>query len=265
MDRSDLIRYLSNDEYRVKANILFGNLQESYDLLKQHKPSLGNFGEFILRDFLNTILPNNVGVAQGFVQGTDGSVSSQCDIIIYKKTTDAIVKTFGDIHVISSKDVLSTIEVKTRIQRKTFRSSVEAFEELANMGCYNNYIFVYNAISPQALCSYFYPPIIDVGGLGNKGDGIYDHGDQYHLPIAICNLQSNYYLCQDYVINERDEFGYTAYQLKDDNGEMSCLQMFIGEIINSCCSNDKSTDNEVLANINFDDLSILYSKGLWQL
>ena len=61
------------------------------------------------------------------------------------------------------------------------------------------------------------------------------------------------------------EFGYTAYQLKDDNGEMSCLQMFIGEIINSCCSNDKSTDNEVLANINFDDLRILYSKGLWQL
>lgn len=265
MHRSDLIKYLNNDEYRIKARILFGNLLESYEFLKQHKPSLGNFGEHILRDFLNTILPNEIGVTQGFVQGMDGVFSSQCDIIIYKKTSDAIVKTFGDIHIISSKDVLSTIEVKTRIQSKTFRSSIKAFEELANMGCCKNYIFVYNTISPQALCSYFYPPIIDVGGLGNKGDGMYDHGDLYRLPVAICNLQSNYYLCQDYVINERDEFGYTAYQLKDDNGEISCLQMFIGEIINSCHSNDKSTDKEVPANISFDDLSILYSKGLWQL
>lgn len=265
MDRSDLIKYLSNDEYRLKAKILFSNLLESYEFLKQHKPSLGNFGEYILREFLNRILPNEIGVTQGFVQGMNGGFSSQCDIIIYKKTSDAIVKTFGDINIISSKDVLSTIEVKTRIQRKTFRSSVETFTELAKMGCYNNFIFIYKAISPQALCSYFYPKINDEEDSDIKGNEIYDHGDQYHLPIAICNLQSNYYLCQDYVINERDEFGYTAYQLKDDNGDMSCLQMFIGEIINSCCSNDKSTDNEVLANINFDDLRILYSKGLWQL
>ena len=265
MDRSDLIKYLNNEAYRVNARILFGYLLESYNFLKQHKPSLGNFGEYILRDFLKTILPHDIGVTQGFVQGMDGDFSSQCDIIIYKKTSEAIVKTFGDIHIISNQSVLLTIEVKTRIQRKTFRLSVKAFKKLAKMGCRNNYIFVYNAISPEALCSYFYPKINDEEDSDIKGNEIYDHGDQYHLPIAICNLQSNYYLCQDYVINERDEFGYTAYQLKDDNGEMSCLQMFIGEIINSCCSNDKSTDNEVLANINFDDLRILYSKGLWQL
>lgn len=264
MDRSDLIEYLNNDEYRVKARILFGNLLESYEFLKQHKPSLGNFVEHILRDFLNTILPHDIGVTQGFVQGMDGVFSSQCDIIIYKKATDAIVKTFGDIHIISSKDVLSTIEVKTRIQRKTFRSSVKAFKKLANMGCCNNYIFVYNAISPQALCSYFHPTIIDAEDLSIKGNGMYDHGDQYRLPVAICNLQSNYYLRQDYDINERDEYGYIAYQLKDDVSEISCLQMFIGNVLNLCIS-DSTDENQVSGDINFKDLSILYSHGLWQL
>lgn len=264
MDRSDLVRYLSNDEYRIKAHILFGNLQESYDFLKQHKPSLGNFGEFILRDFLKTILPHNIGVTHGFVQGLDGDLSSQCDIIIYKKTKDSIVKTFGDIHIISSKHVLSTIEVKTRIQRKTFRTSIKAFKKLSNIGCYNNYIFVYNAISPQALCSYLYPKINDGESLDIKSNGMYDHGDQYRLPVAICNLQSNYFLCQDYVINERDEYGYIAYQLKDDVDEISCLQMFIGTIIN-LFHLDNTDKNDDSGDIDFKDLSILYAHGLWQL
>lgn len=264
MERSDLVKYLSNDEYRVKAHFLFGNLQESYEFLKQHKPSLGNFGEYILRDFLKTILPHNIGVTQGFVQGIDGDLSSQCDIIIYKKTKDSIVKTFGDIHIILSKHVLSTIEVKTRIQRKTFRASIKAFEKLSNIGCCNNYIFVYNAISPQALCSYFYPMINNGESLGIKGNGMYDHGDQYRLPVAICNLQSNYFLCQDYVINERDEYGYIAYQLKDDVDEISCLQMFIGTLIN-LFHTDNTDKNDDYGDIDFKDLSILYAHGLWQL
>ncbi len=131
MNKSNLVKYLHNEEYRINAQNLFDKLLEAYAFLNIHKPSLGNFGEHILRDFLKTVLPNNIDVTQGFVQGKDGSRSSQCDIIIYKKTTDAIIKTFGDIHIISSKDVLSTIEVKTRIQRKTFRLSVKAFNKLA--------------------------------------------------------------------------------------------------------------------------------------
>lgn len=123
MDKSTLFKYLNNEEYRIKAQILFDNLLKAHEFLKQHKPSLGNFGEYILRDFLKAVLPDNIGVTQGFVQGRNGSLSSQCDIIIYKGIDD-IIKSFGDVHIISSKNVLSTIEVKTRIQRKTFESSL---------------------------------------------------------------------------------------------------------------------------------------------
>lgn len=159
MNRRNLVKYLHNEEYRINAQNLFDKLSEAYAFLNIHKPSLGNFGEHILRDFLKTVLPNNIGVTQGFVQGKDGSMSSQCDIIIYMKNIDAIIKSFGDIYIISNKNVLSTIEVKTRIQRKTFESSIKAFKKLAKMGCYNNNIFIYNTISPQALCSYLYPTI----------------------------------------------------------------------------------------------------------
>lgn len=265
MNRSNLVKYLHNEEYRINAQNLFDKLSEAYAFLNIHKPSLGNFGEHILRDFLKTVLPNNIGVTQGFVQGKDGSMSSQCDIIIYMKNIDAIIKSFGDIYIISNKNVLSTIEVKTRIQRKTFESSIKAFKKLAKMGCYNNNIFIYNTISPQALCSYLYPTNSNVDGfISTESNGLYDHGDQYYLPMAICNLQSNYYLCQGYVINECDEFGYVAYQLKDDVGAISCLQMFIGTIINLCHSDDIDKDEDS-GDMNIRDLSILYSHGLWQL
>lgn len=259
---SNLLKYLSNDQYRKNAHILFDKLLDAYGFLKKHKPSLGNFGEYILRDFLKKLLPDNVGITQGFVQGENGCLSPQCDIIIYKKTASGIIKSFGDIQIISYKNILSIIEVKTRIQRKTFESSLEAFKKLEEMGCSNNYIFIYNPISPQTLCSYFYPKNNDIESY-NIGDyDIYDHGDQYYLPTAICDLKSNYFLRQDYIINERDEFGYVAYQLKDEVGEISCLQMFIGTIMNLCKSD---TEEEEEVDISFNELNILYSHRLWQL
>ncbi len=265
MDKNKLLDIINNTEYRIKAQILYDNLHESYEYLKQHKLSLGNFGEYILRDFLKKVLPNDVDITQGFVQGKDGELSSQCDIIVYIKDTKAIVKSFGDIHIIMNTFVLSVIEVKTRIQRKTFASTLKAFEKLAKFGCCDNYIFIYNAISPQTLCSYFYPANKNCEDFIIGGNGIYDHGDQYYLPVAICNLQSNYCLCQDYVVDNCDEFGFVAYQLKDNTDEISCLQMFIGSIINRCRLYTKDTYQEDVTNISFNNLSILYSHGLWRL
>lgn len=264
MDRNDLVKYLYNTEYRIKARDLFDKLSEVYTFRLKHKPSIGNFGEHILLNFLKTILPDNVGVSQGFIQGKDGCLSPQCDIIIYKKSKATIVKSFGDIYIVSNEYVLSIIEVKTRIQRKTFESTLAAFNKLAQMGCCNNYIFIYNRISPRTLCSYLYPQNNNKDSFSIRTKGLYDHGDQYRLPVAICNLQSNYFLCQDYVINERDEYGYIAYQLKDDVDEISCLQMFIGTIIN-LFHLDNTDKNDDSGDIDFKDLSILYSHGLWQL
>lgn len=265
MGKGQYIKYLNNDIYRIKAQELFDKIQEAYAYIKKHKPSLGKFGEYILRDFLKTILPKDIGVAQGFVQGNDRDMSFQCDIIIYKKTTNAIIKSFGDICIIDNECVLSTIEVKARIQRKTFESTLKAFKRLAKMGCYSNYVFIYNAISPQALCSYFKSRNEKSEQFILGESGKYDHGDQILLPQAICNLQSNYCLCQDYVINERDEFGYIAYQLKDDIKAISCLQMFIGTLLHKFDTGIADPFKDKFNIENFGDLDVLYSCGLWQL
>lgn len=265
MNENQIIGFLNNDDYRIKAQNLFNKLNESYEYIKQHKPSLGNFGEYILRDFLKKVLPKEVDVSQGFVQGKNNELSPQCDIIIYIKDREAILKSFGDIHIISSKYVLSIIEVKTRIQHKTFMSTLKAFEKLAKLGCSNNYIFIYNAISPQTLCSYFYPINKKCEDFIIGDNGKYDHGNQYYLPLAICNLQSNYYLCQDYIINESDQFGYLAYQLTDNNNVISSLQMFIGAIINICPINTKDSYKVDDLSLSFNNLSVLYSHSLWKL
>jgi len=260
-----LIKYLSNEDYRIKAETLFDNLSGAYRFLKKHKPSIGSFGEHILRDFFKMMLPKDIDVTQGFVLGNDDELSTQCDIIIYRKNADAIVKSFGDIHVIQNTFVLSIIEVKTRVQRKTFESTLKAFNKLAKIGCCNNYMFIYNTISPSTLCSYFYPTNKNTENNAIEYNVIYDHGDQSYLPIAICNLRSNYCLCQDYVINEYDMFGYVAYQLKDDVKEISCLQMFLGAVFNSFLPSISKTYEEESNNISFTDLKVLYSHGLWLL
>lgn len=53
--------------YRSKAECLLTQINEGREFLSHHKPSLGFWGEHLLRGFLRENLPNDVKVTQGFV------------------------------------------------------------------------------------------------------------------------------------------------------------------------------------------------------
>ena len=264
-----IAKYALNDFFRLKANELTLLLEEGQVFLSKHKPSIGFWGESILRNFLRESLPSKYNVTSGFVEHR-GQISHQCDIIIYDKSSYAPLAKYGDIEIISKESVAAIIEVKNSVKYDTFQKTLGDFEVLGQMGIQNKYVFIYSSIQPKTIESYFY-------SRAGSNDGIelivsdvnskYDNGDFQYLPTAIVSIRSNYILCQDLVVNDRDMFGYTAYRYTYPIGNevhtVSSIQLFLGMIMEDCAvSNDESTVEETYK-LDFDSLQIIHSFGLW--
>lgn len=275
--------------YRSKAECLLTQINDGREFLSHHKPSLGFWGEHLLRGFLRENLPNDVKVTQGFVTLDEDfdsirrklyfltnkkeddveyvfsdSISPQCDIILYRNN---VVKSFGEIDIVNAKDVVCVIEVKCSIGRKSFERTNEIFKRLQLMGVDKKYLFIYNSPLLGTLKSYFFPKqsaekqddfvVIDDTNM------IYDHGIEAYLPSAIIGVNQNYILCQDYVVDGRDQFGYIAYRLTKEKASLSCLQLFLSSLYQNI------EEGEVVSkkpfNMEFDGMTSDYSFGLYDL
>lgn len=275
--------------YRSKAECLLTQINDGREFLSHHKPSLGFWGEHLLRGFLRENLPNDVKVTQGFVTLDEDfdsirlklyfltnkkeddveyvfsdSISPQCDIILYRNN---VVKSFGEIDIVNAKDVVCVIEVKCSIGRKSFERTNEIFKRLQLMGVDKKYLFIYNSPLLGTLKSYFFPKqsaekqddfvVIDDTNM------IYDHGIEAYLPSGIIGVNQNYILCQDYVVDGRDQFGYIAYRLTKKKASLSCLQLFLSSLYQNI------EEGEVVSkkpfNMEFDGMTSDYSFGLYDL
>ena len=272
--------------YRSKAECLLTQINDGRDFLSHHKPSLGFWGEHLLRGFLRENLPNDVKVTQGFVTLDEdfdsirqklyylihkkednvervfsNSISPQCDIILYRNN---VVKSFGEIDIVNAKDVVCVIEVKCSINRKGFKDVLSNFKRLSAMGVQYKYIFIYNAPKYGTLTSYFYPKqdkmndevIVDDGA-----NALYDHGDEAYLPSAIIGVNRDYLLCQDLIIGEPDKFGYVAYRLTKEKANLSCLQLFLSSLFQVIEGEDDISKKPF--EMDFDDMIFDYSFGLY--
>ncbi len=83
-----------------------------YFIKDAHWGEDGRYKEIILSDFLKGVLPDNVGVGTGFVQNAAGKLTSQIDIIIYKKSAPCLFKK-GDFVILMPESILGIIEVKS--------------------------------------------------------------------------------------------------------------------------------------------------------
>lgn len=275
--------------YRSKAECLLTQINDGREFLSHHKPSLGFWGEHLLRGFLRENLPNDVKVTQGFVsldkdfdsirqklyfltnkKENDAeyvfsdSISSQCDIILYRNN---VVKSFGEIDIVNAKDVVCVIEVKCSIGRKSFDRTNEVFKRLQLMGVDKKYLFIYNSPLLDTLKSYFLPKQSaekqDAFVVIDGTNMIYDHGIEAYLPSAIIGVNQNYILCQDYVINGRDQFGYIAYRLTKEKTSLSCLQLFLSSLYQNI--EEGKVVSKKPFNMDFDDMICDYSFGLYDL
>lgn len=275
--------------YRSKAECLLTQINDGREFLSHHKPSLGFWGEHLLRGFLRENLPNDVKVTQGFVTLDEDfdsirqklyfltnkkendveyvfsdSISPQCDIILYRNN---VVKSFGEIDIVNAKDVVCVIEVKCSIGRKSFDRTNEVFKRLQLMGVDKKYLFIYNSPLLDTLKSYFLPKQSaekqDAFVVIDGTNMIYDHGIEAYLPSAIIGVNQNYILCQDYVIDGRDQFGYIAYRLTKEKASLSCLQLFLSSLYQNI--EEGKVVSKKPFNMDFDDMICDYSFGLYDL
>lgn len=271
MKKEELGVYANNESYRKNAEKLYAEISLARKVLSMHKPSIGYWGESILRDFLRHHLSSNVRVTSGFIFHKDNVDSEeikshQCDIIIYDVNYTPI-HSFGEIELIPSCAVIAVIEVKSSIKRKTFEKTLSDFDLLGQMGIRNKYVFVFSSPSPKTIKSYFFDNV-------NSEDGFlvadclnykYDHGSFETLPTAIVSLNSDFLLCQDYIEGNRDMYGYAAYTFTyPTKSTIASLQLFLGMIVNDCAANlqDSNYDDSEKC---FDKLKVLYEFGLWDL
>ena len=275
--------------YRSKAECLLTQINDGREFLSHHKPSLGFWGEHLLRGFLRENLPNDVKVTQGFVTLDEDfdsirlklyfltnkkeddveyvfsdSISPQCDIILYRNN---VVKSFGEIDIVNAKDVVCVIEVKCSIGRKSFDRTNEVFKRLQLMGVDKKYLFIYNSPLLDTLKSYFLPKQSaekqDAFVVIDGTNMIYDHGIEAYLPSAIIGVNQNYILCQDYVVDGRDQFGYIAYRLTKEKASLSCLQLFLSSLYQNI--EEGKVVSKKPFNMDFDDMICDYSFGLYDL
>jgi len=122
-------------------------IKQAKEFIKNHNPSLGAINEEILRKFLKDHLPKWVEVAQGFILSKDGTLSTQCDIIIYNSNFYAPLYRVNDLVIVPPESVIHVIEVKTKINQKMLHEQFPKFKTI-------------KTICPNADTSIFifYPP-----------------------------------------------------------------------------------------------------------
>ena len=84
-----------------------------------HPSEFGGFRESLIRELASNFLPEAFGVSQGFVISPEGSVSTQCDIIIYSRTHAPIIKTPENQRFFPIEAVVAVGEVKSVVRSST--------------------------------------------------------------------------------------------------------------------------------------------------
>lgn len=225
------------DRCRNQADLLIDEINNARHWMKNHKPSLGAYGEYILMEALKELLPNTYEICQGFVIGSKGCCSKQCDIIIYKQN-GFIIRSFGYTKFVKAESVIAVIEVKSSVTENTFHSSLKAFEQLNKLGVINTYLFVYDKLSGRSISKWFISyrstklSVCQDNFIAYDND-LYDWPDKEWLPNAIvsldgCSLYSSFIGTFD----NGDWFSYMTFNILDGSDkQVSSLQEFFQLIL----------------------------------
>ena len=215
------------DYFRLVSEELFIKLNQIKTFIKKHNPTIGILTEEILRNFLQQYIPKGVSVEQGFILNKNGTLSKQCDIIIYDSNLYAPFYRINDIVVVPSESVVSIIEVKTTVTKQIFHQVIGYFKSFTDVlqSTTGKHLFIYNAPSVDRLNEY-------VQSYKHPGDyQLFDHDTFYELPMTITGINNSFHLRRDYVVFERDAMGYLSYNYENEsNLDISSLELFYSNI-----------------------------------
>jgi hypothetical protein len=211
--------------YHLVSEVLLNRLEQIRHFIRKHNPTIGLLTETVVREFLKEHLPKKVSVEQGFIQGVNGEISKQCDVLIYDGHNYAPFYRINDVVIVPEAAVIAVIEVKTVMNQAIFGDTIKYFENIRNITLANTYLFMFNA-----------PTLHQVGDLflKYKHPGTFkkfDHDTFQLLPDEITGLSNSFHLKKSYVVIDRDAMGYDSWFFKNKEGtEISALQNFLTSI-----------------------------------
>ncbi len=100
--------------------------------LLEHGTLVGLTREFIIKRFLKTILPPIVRICTGKIVDSQGRKSKQIDIILYDARFPVFEMESG-IGMYPIEGVIATIEVKSTLNKSSFREALENAESVINL------------------------------------------------------------------------------------------------------------------------------------
>lgn len=228
------------DRYRKQARILIKKMIEARKLFAKHKPSIGYVGELLLRQVLKNLLPKGYEICQGFILNktiiNEDKLSSQCDIIIFRKQNGSVAYSIGELKVINASYVVAIIEVKSSLNKDSFLKTLEAFEKLQEIRVKQKFVFVFGKVSRRSLRRWFFQYRIPKNcndEFGVMDVELYDWSDIEWLPKSILSLESHNLFLLDHLQDENNDYvGYASYKITDKtNVEISCLQEFLANMM----------------------------------
>lgn len=102
-----------------------------------HPHSVGGGREKSAIDKLKDILPEGIGVGSGFVIDSNGSVSSQCDIILYEKNLALKFNSNDSANCYyNCESVIAVGEVKSDLTKKELLDSLAKMKKIKNLTRY---------------------------------------------------------------------------------------------------------------------------------
>lgn len=104
----------TNVQYQQSIGAEFFALKDRvrFFIENNHNGEDGRYKEIILMNYLRRIMPDNVAVGTGFVKNQSNELTSQIDIIVYKRN-DPRLFSEGDFVILMPESVLGIIEVKS--------------------------------------------------------------------------------------------------------------------------------------------------------
>ncbi len=92
----------------------------------KHSPSKGRVLENrIIEEYSKIYLPKRVGISNGEIVCVDGTVSSECDCVIFDATTCPFLVDKENFRVFPVESVLGVIEIKAKLGQRELSTSIE--------------------------------------------------------------------------------------------------------------------------------------------
>ncbi len=152
---------MNEDFYRGLAEEMAAKLRRVASFVS-HAPSVGSYHEEALRTLLRSMLSDRFKLRHGFAYHTELGTSLQGDILIVDEYhPGAYFFREGDFAIVAPEALVSVIEVKTTLNKKTFLEAMHAlysFRKLSPGRAYpTTFLFAYEsaAFTPKVLGSWY--------------------------------------------------------------------------------------------------------------